>query len=366
MAIQALTISGIRNLEKVQLEFSPAINLFYGNNGAGKTSLLEAIYMVGMARSFQNNRTRSLINHGAEAAEISAQLSDQRRINISRGKDGSQQVHLAGEKVSTVARLVTALPIQLIHAESFALLQGAPTQRRQFLDWGAFHEDAGFHEVWQSFKKSLKNRNALLRTGRPSDSEVRSWNQLLTVAAERIDELRKNYLAGLIPLFHQLLSEVLVLPQLRTHYYRGWDKDRPLAEVLAEQYGRDRKLGYTHAGSHRADLRFKIDNRPATNELSRGQQKLIVAVLKIAQSLYLQQQTKRSSVFLIDDLPSELDQAHIRKFAKLLQNLTSQVVITAIDRASLQAFNNSSLPVRMFHVEHGRIKPITLREQPNE
>jgi DNA replication and repair protein RecF len=359
VSIKTLSFQGIRNLASSQISLSEGINVFYGDNGAGKTSVLEAIHVMAMARSFKLSRTRTVIAHEQDELLVAGELTDIGRLAVRRTQKGQYQVRMKGESIQSLAELVHQLPLQLIHSDSFALLEGSPGDRRQFLDWGVFHQFNNFHEDWQKLQKSLKNRNSLLRSGRIERSEMDVWEREYLAAAERIDIDRKAYLAGFVPCFHNVLEQLIELPELKIHYYRGWDKDRPLNEVLNHQRDRDKKLGYTQSGPQRADMRIKVGKINAADELSRGQQKLVVCALKIAQSLYLQQQQERPTVFLIDDLPAELDHQHIQKLGALMEGLNSQVFMTCVDPEPLKHFWKQPDHVQMFHVEHGEIRPVT-------
>ncbi|EAR09828.1 DNA replication/repair protein RecF [Reinekea blandensis] len=355
MAVLTLSFQGIRNLASARLNLSPGVNVFYGDNGAGKTSVLEAIHLLAMARSFKLARTRTVVSHELEELLVTGELGDGSRLGVRRTQKGQVQIRLNGESLASLAQLVHLMPVQLIHSDSFALLEGSPGDRRQFLDWGVFHQTVAFHEDWQRLQKSLKNRNSLLRSGRIERSQLAVWEREYIEAAERIDGYRKQYLEGFVPCFHDVLNQLVSLPELRIHYYRGWDRQKPLNEVLEQQRDRDMKLGYTQSGPQRADMRIKVNKVNAADELSRGQQKLVVCALKIAQSLYLQRQQNQPTVFLIDDLPAELDHHHIQRLGALMETLQSQVFMTCVDPAPLKTFWKHPDQVRMFHVEHGEI-----------
>ena len=359
MPVETLSLRGVRNLREAQLEFTAGVNVFYGDNGAGKTSLLESIHLLAMARSFKASRTRTVVADQSDELLIAASVAGVGRLAVRRSRKGQTQIRFNGRSLATLAELVHLLPLQLIHADSFALLEGNPGDRRQFLDWGVFHQFSTFHSDWQKLEKSLKNRNSLLRSGRIKPSELDVWERVYLAAAERIDDDRKRYLEGFVPCFHTVLSQLIELPELRIHYYRGWDKDRPLPDILNQQRARDCKLGYTQSGPQRADMRIKIGKVNAADVLSRGQQKLVVCALKIAQSLYLQKQQALPTVFLIDDLPSELDHHHIQKLGTLMEGLKTQVFMTCVDPAPLQTFWKNPDRISMFHVEQGQIRQAT-------
>lgn len=357
MSIVRLSIQGVRNIVNTQFHPGTGVNVLYGDNGAGKSSVLEAIHLLALARSFKLSRTRTLIRDGDDQAVVFGELDTGTRIGVQRSRSGQHSIRINGEPVGAVSELAHRLPLQLIHSDSFRLLEGSPSDRRQFLDWGVFHQDSAFHTAWHNAQKSLKNRNSLLRSGRMDRSQLAIWQHEFVVAAEHIDDLRKHYLNDFVPLFHQVLDQLIELPDLRIHYYRGWDKSRPLDDVLTSQWDRDSKLGYTQSGPQRADMRIKVRSQAASDVLSRGQQKLVVCALKVAQSLHLQAEHNRPTTFLVDDLPAELDRQHIRKLGALMEGLTGQVFMTSVDPAPLNDFWQSPDRIRLFHVEQGQVHP---------
>ncbi|MDN3647675.1 DNA replication/repair protein RecF [Reinekea marina] len=355
MSIDTLSVQGVRNLANTQLNLSPNVNIFYGLNGAGKTSLLESIHLLSMARSFRQARTKTVVSHELDELLITAKDSDLGLLAVRRTAKGQVQIRQNGQSLASLAELVQQKPLQLIDSSSFSLLEGSPSDRRQFLDWGVFHQFPNFHSDWQKLQKSLKNRNSLLRSGKLSKAEFEVWEREYLSCSERIDQARKGYLEGFVPCFHEVLSALIELPELRIHYYRGWDRSKPLNEVIEHQRERDQKLGYTQSGPQRADMRIKTGKLNAADVLSRGQQKLVVCALKIAQSVYLQSQQKMPTTFLLDDLPAELDQNHIQKLGALMERLEGQVFMTCVDPKPLSNFWNKPEQVKMFHVEHGAV-----------
>ena len=360
MPLKRLAVTGVRNLHPVTISPSPRINIISGPNGSGKTSLLEAIHILGMARSFRSSKLQPIIQHEQNACTVfaevllhSGQLSS---MGITRTRQAEYQIRLNGQAVRSVAQLVEMLPLQLINPDSFRLLEGAPKQRRQYLDWGVFHVEHRFMGTWQRLQKSLKQRNSLLRRGRMDRSAVSPWDTEFILAAEQIDEYRKLYLKRLKPVFQSVLAQLIELPDLTLSYFRGWDKEKALAEVLDAQFERDVQVGHTQAGPQRADLKLRIQGMNAVDVLSRGQQKLVVSALKIAQGYLLRESDKlQDCVFLVDDLPSELDQQHRKSLCALLEALECQVFISCVEPNQLADCWADATPRAMFHVEHGQI-----------
>ncbi|SDU33334.1 DNA replication/repair protein RecF [Halopseudomonas salegens] len=360
MPLTRLSVTGVRNLHPVTLHPAPRINLVYGANASGKTSLLEAIHLLGLARSFRTNKLQPVIQYAESQCTVFAELvSDQgetTQIGVQRSANSEFVIRINGQNVRSAAQLAETMPLQLINPDSFRLLEGAPKQRRQFLDWGVFHVEHGFLAAWQRLQKSLKQRNSLLRRGRIDSLLLAPWELELVQAANQIDAYRQSYIGRLKPVFEQVLADMLTIDGLTLSYFRGWDKEKPLADVLAQQFERDCQLGHTQAGPQRADLRVRVNNLNAVDVLSRGQQKLLVSALKIAQGYLLKQQYgPQSCVFLVDDLPSELDAHHRQALCRLLEQLDCQVFITCVEPEQLTGLWQSETPKKLFHVEHGHI-----------
>lgn len=366
--IQQLTITDIRNLTSVTLKPSPSVNILYGLNGSGKTSVLEAINILGVARSFRTSRIKPVINQGSEACTVFGRIgvkSSTVPIGVSRNlRDESLQIRVAGENLKSTSELARLLPLQVINPDTFQLLEGSPKLRRNFIDWGVFHvKHQDFFPLWKRMQKALKQRNSLLRHGRISGSELISWNIEFEKAANAIDLLRSEYIQCLTPVFNQVLSELTELEDLSVQYYRGWDKDKSLSEVLLSGLARDAKSGYTHSGPQRADLRIRIGKVSAVDILSRGQLKLVVCALKLAQGFLYKELSGKQCVFLVDDLPSELDIPHRLALCQLFQKMNCQTFITCVEKEALERCWLPETEVKMFHVKHGQI---ALDENPGQ
>jgi len=363
MSLRNLQVTALRNLSAVNLSPSPRINILFGDNGSGKTSLLEAIHLLGLARSFRSQPVQSLIQHGqpqyAVFAEVERASNASARLGISRDRQGELHLRIDGENARSLAQLAQQLPLQLINPNSFRLLEGAPKQRRQFLDWGVFHVEQQFLPTWQRLQRALRQRNSWLRHAKMQADFQAVWDRELCLASDAIDGYRRSYIQTLKPVFERILAELIELDGLTLSYYRGWDKERSLPDVLAASFLRDQQLGHTQAGPQRADLRIRLAGSNAADVLSRGQQKLLVCALHIAQGHLLSQAGRSQCVYLVDDLPSELDSAHRRALCRLLEGLGCQVFITCVDRRALEDNWRADTPIALFHVEQGQIRAVT-------
>ncbi len=366
MAIDKLTVSDVRNLENISIQPSPEINVFCGLNGSGKTSILEAIHLLGLARSFRTTRTKPVIRSGRDKCTVFGLIRSGVNnhnllpVGISRGlNEENALIRVSGKTVSTSSELARLIPIQIINPDTFKLLEGSPALRRNFIDWGVFHvKHTEFLPAWKRMQKALKQRNSLIRHGRISDSELSVWNQELNKSACLVDKLRADYIGLLLPYFYEILESISGLEGIEISYYRGWDKEKSLCDVLESGLSRDIQSGYTHAGPQRADLKVRYSKSSAVDTLSRGQLKLVVCALKLAQGYLLSEVTGNKCIFLIDDLPSELDALHRKALCHLLQQMRCQVFITCVDKELLTDCWLPDVDCKMFHVKQGQVELI--------
>lgn len=355
MAIVDLVVRDFRNIETVDLRFSAQLNLIFGSNGAGKTSLLEALHFLGRAQSFRTAHTASLIREGSSAFLLRGHVQGiggaLMPVGMQRGPD-QLQVRMGGRRVAHLSELLPHFPFQVFTPESHRLLEGGPRYRRKYLDWGVFHVEPSFFPAWQRYSRALKQRNAALRTGARSH-EVRLWDRELVESATAMDASRKAYLDKLLPALRVRIADLVGLETLVWDYRSGWSRKLDYARALDESIDGDRRQGFTRAGPHRADLLPMLDGQPAHERVSRGQQKQIAIALMLAQAAIYQEYTGRSCIFLVDDLASELDDRHRDKVVGYLRELGAQVFLTAIDPSAIDV---AAWPEQAaFHVEHGEV-----------
>lgn len=353
--ISRLDVLNVRNLSDVKLAPSKKLNLIFGDNGSGKTSLLEAIHLLGLGRSFRSQKLNSIIQHDKEDCVVFCETLEGASIGLRKSRRQGHQLRLMGEKQRNWADAARHLPVQILNSESFMLLEGSSKVRRRYLDWGVFHVEQDFVGAWRKAAKCLAHRNLLLKQKSLDRAQLEAWDVELCRLSELIDRSRRDYFAVLYPALLETVARLIDLPELNLHYSRGWDDSADLGSVLKAGMSKDLKYGATQHGPHRADLSVRIGRNEAVEVLSRGQQKLLVSAMKIAQGSLLSQQIGVKSVYLLDDLPSELDIANRRRVCHLLDGLECQIFMTCVDPAELERSWPAGLMPRKFHVEHGKM-----------
>jgi len=361
MALTSLQLLDFRNIQQAQLEFRADWNLICGANGSGKTSLLEAIYLLAHGRSFRTGKPHKVIRHEQAQYTLFARVDwsmQQIALGMQRDRQGEWQVRLNGETVQRLADCASLLPVQLVQPESFRLFFGGPKERRQFFDLGLFHVEPSFYDVWLRFHKVLKQRNALLKSRQAYGPQYQYWDQQFVELAVQLQHLRLSYLSTLSVALAELTSSVASLQKLQLELTAGWQCRRndtaELQQQLQDCFAMDLKFGYSQIGPQKADLRLKSDGEAVEDVLSRGQLKVLLFALKVAQSNVIAQRGHKQPLLLIDDLASELDDQSKRQIFNFLAQLQSQVFITAIEPDQILPHLTQNAAV--FHVEHGQIK----------
>jgi len=352
-----LQATHLRNLSDVSLVLDPSLNLFWGLNGSGKTSLLEAVYYLGTGRSFRGAQIDPLIQRGRLGCMVTGTVltPDQRsiRLGVQRGEAGRRVIRVDGETKQHTSELARYLPSLLLGPATVELLTGPPGLRRNFLNWGVFHVKPQFSQLWQDGLRVLRQRNALLR-GKGSAHELVTWTERLVEASELIDCERQRYFDAFLPVFTETYRFLMELEGVKCSYRRGWDKKSTLAEVLALQLTSDQQRRFTQSGFHRADIRMTIDGSPVAQVCSRGELKLLSWSMVLAQGLLVSQNERSKAIFLVDDLAAELDIRHQVAIAELLVQQGGQVLVTGTDGKHLEGLWGK-VSRKLFHVEQGKI-----------
>ena len=352
---------GFRNLDEIVLEPHPQLTIVHGTNGAGKSGLLEAIQCLATGHTFRTRQRRDYAAHDGRPLLLAGQLLDQldgseHRCGMQRGDDGQLDIRIDYRPAANVAELARLMPVKALVPDSHKLVQDGPDERRRFVDWGCFHASEEFAAVWRRFRRALSQRNEVLRH-RGSDDEVRSWDEAVASHGEQLDRLRKSYLEQ-FALHVKKRAQVVDFPfHMELEWRSGWSDDRSLAQALHTRLEHHRRLKTTADGPHRADLVVKANDRLARPVLSRGQQKMLVYVLHLAQLDCLTSATGKRAIVLCDDPFAELDDEHQRRLLGQLQDTGCQVILTAANPLPAPLSPDaSSLDARWLELDRGQVR----------
>jgi DNA replication and repair protein RecF len=347
-----LRLENLRNLEALQLRPQPGINLLTGPNGAGKTSILEGIYLLSHAGSFRTARSEVLLRDGAVGLSVFGQLDvGSRTVKLGLAHAGDRWVaRVDGSDAPNLTTLLRCCAVVCFEPGSHALISGPAEERRRFLDWGVFHVEQDFADVVRRYRRGLRQRNAVLRD-QGSDAELDAWDDELGSAGEALAGARNRYLDRFTPLLEALAQRYLPeLGALRLRRRDGWPREVPLRQALREGRIADRERAHSTRGPHRADWLLGFERLPRREHLSRGQEKLCALACTLAQAQLYHDDHSEWPIVILDDLPSELDQAHQALTLASLEAV-SQVFISSTDMSpALERAGGCR-----FHVEQGRI-----------
>jgi DNA replication and repair protein RecF len=352
LTIRRVQVTDFRCLQSVALDLDSRFTLISGANASGKTSLLEALYVLGRGRSFRTRRLEHLIRHGRERFVVFGEIEAfDRRVAI--GVEGSAtgvRAKLGGAKVASLAELASLLPVQIIDPEIHRLIEEGPSRRRRFLDWGVFHVEPRFVEDWTRFQQALKQRNAALKSRQPR-SVIAAWDGDLARYGESLSTARARYV-GLLTEHAVSIARHLLGMELSVSYRAGWTRGSSLAEALLQSWGHDQESGATQVGPHRAELHIRLDDMAVKDRISRGQQKLLAAALLMAQVKLFPQDSPVRPSLLLDDPAAELDNERLTGLIAEVSSQSVQLIVTTLH----PEFSEFGTPGMRYRIERGSVR----------
>lgn len=354
MWLDELHIQNCRIIETADLALSNKANFIIGENGAGKTSVIEALSILSQGRSFRSSKIKELIRHDAESGNLLVRASGQdvnglnMNIGIERSTNGSR-IRINKQSIRTQAALSKHLPISIIHPLSQDLILGGAANRRRYLDWLSFYLHEGFYDLWRRYQSLLKQRNAALKNPQYYFS-LETLTQQIASLQPRLLTLRRSSLATLqhslseiSPLFLCELKPCLTVKQGLPVDEHASEED--IYNFYMDNLHKEKERRRTLYGYHLGDLMIKRDDYLVSSTASRGQIRLITILLILAQNNAI----PGNNIIAIDDLSSELDKDNQQNLLSFLQDMDAQLIITATHDDLLSGMSEAN----MFHVKHG-------------
>lgn len=351
MILSELKIQHLRNLVSVDLHLNSRFNFIVGPNGSGKTSILEAFYLLSCGHSFRSREITPIIHKDHSSLTVFARSFDNQTISIQKSLSEPTQIKLNSQFCSATSQLAYALPAQIFYSDIFSIIDAGSSIRRSVLDWGLFHVKHDYLSIWKAYKKVLKQRNALLKQHAPYEHFI-PWDIQLSDLADSLHQRRSDYFLLWKEEFDKVLSD-LSTTTCTIEYFKGWDRKstgKNLQAVLAESFQSDKHKSYTQYGAHQADILIESQETKAKHILSRGQQKIILIALKLAQSNLL----NTDCLYLFDDFPAELDDAHQMRLMRYLEKLRGQFIITSTHKMIADDFEKGDSAVT-FNIRDGLV-----------
>ncbi len=356
MALQRLQVTDFRCLQNVIVDLDSRFTLISGANGSGKTSLLEATYVLSRGRSFRTRVVEHLIRRGTDRFVVFGEsIRGERIVPIGvEGRSGRAgtgiRAKIDGLQARSVAQLSENLPVQIIDPEVHQLIEGGPARRRRYLDWGVFHVEQGFIGHWQRYHRALHQRNAALKA-RHSFAATTAWDRELLIHGTEISDARARYTESLLSTATALIAALLE-QDLTLVYRPGWPKDVSFEEALRQSWSADQERGSTQVGPQRGELVIRVNGIAARDDVSRGQQKLLAAALLIAQINLFPIDSPIRPTLLLDDPSAELDDQRLAKLIAELSGTRTQLIVTTL-HADFAALGTPGQHIRL---ENGGVK----------
>ena len=357
MRVSAIDVQHLRILDSIKLEFSPSVNLLVGSNGSGKSSLLEAVHILGSGRSFRSHRLRDVVTHGESSLRIVGKTVSSsgatETIGVEHSPDGLR-ARRGGVDVRASSELASFLPMVTVTPDTYRLVTDGADLRRRIIDRLLFHVEPRYILHYQRYRRALRQRNAAIRDG-ASNAHLAGWSAELATAGEQLTEQRIRYLDRALPKMMDIVAKLVGIP-VDIQFHCGWDATVSLIRACEHSLASDRLRGYTQIGPHRADLRFTLDARPLQHALSRGETKLFVTAVFVAQARDLASILGYPPVVMVDDLASELDPDSRRRCLAELNATGAQLFLTGVPGCGLGPDDLDE--GCLFHVEQGRIAEV--------
>ncbi|MEO0469665.1 MAG: DNA replication/repair protein RecF [Bacteroidota bacterium] len=370
MHISRLQLTQFRNYDALALGFSPAINCLVGENGAGKTNVLDALHYLSFTRGFRNTQDQHAIQEGGdfflnEGQVEKGDLSYQIQCNVVKGK--GKKLIVNKDPLKKMSDHIGRIPMVAILPHDTNLIDGPAADRRKFVDQLISQYDPSYLRNLIQYEKILAQRNALLKYfgehGGFDQEQIGLWDMQLIPNGIAIQEARGKFVEDFLPIFQHyfkaIVSErknevpnVRYRPSIKENTEAGWQNQ------LGAKMEKDRVNGYSSAGSHRDELIFSINHQSVRNFGSQGQQKTFVIALKLAQYQLLEQQARFSPILLLDDIFDKLDENRLQHIAHILdQEIKGQIFITdtSYDRLMIAFSESEQREVRFFSVMDGGV-----------
>lgn len=340
MIIKNLKIFNFKNHSEKSFDFSPEINCFVGNNGAGKTNILDALHYLSMAKSFLGNLDAQNILHDSDFFAIEAEIQGEEKndiIKVQLPKEGKKIIKKNDKTYERIADHIGFLPSVMISPYDANLISDGSESRRKFLDTMISQTDSDYLFALIQYQKTLQQRNALLKyfaKNRTFDLDsLEIYNEPLTKFGTQIFEKRQRFVASILPTIQHFYEIISKGNEKVTVIYESNLNEQNFEEILSENLEKDRVLTYTSRGIHKDDLRFEMNGNLIKKFGSQGQQKSFLIALKLAQIKRIKDITNKNPILLLDDIFDKLDDNRVSQLIELVnQQNFGQIFITDTHR----------------------------------
>lgn len=356
MRIKSLKVNDLRNIKHFCLNTDKVFNIIYGENGSGKTTVLEALHILSTGKSFRSSKPETIISYGKKQFSVFVSSVDhnlkERSFGIARQQSGEVNIKIDTVPSKRISDLALNVLVQVISPDSISLLVGGPSERRKYLDYIMFHVEPSYYKSWQEYKKILQQRNNLLKTYgyRVNPKQLEAWDKQFIDKALIVITLLQVQIESILSHIKIYIKKMINL-DIDISYAQGFQGELNLS-ALEKLRSKELASGSSQIGPHKSDLLLTVQGQPADKLLSRGQSKLLVCALILAQASYVYKKTQKKPVFLLDDLPSELDENAREKVYQAIKSMDLQAFVTGIELNQLLP-RDKSIQSSVFSIANG-------------
>ena len=342
MFLNSLSVKNLRSINTFNMTFQPGVNLIYGKNGKGKTSILEAIYMLSISRSFRSHFLRNIITEGKSNIKIIGKIKDKTNSNLKieyYKLKNNRRIKINEKAINNLSELLGVFPVTALSPDDIDIIH-SNKEKRKFFNMILCHSNKIYLHTLQKYQHTIKQRNSLLSQKIDDSSYLKVWDEKLSLLANKIWDIRRDFFNDFIPIFNSLWN------QLNCNFSANikYDVNQALSQenyykVLIENISKDIKRGYTTTGPHRDNINLFFNDMPVKECGSQGEKKIFLIVMKISEAIYISKKMKNEPIILLDDLFAMLDKD---RGLKVLNLLTSnfQIFITTTDANAETYFDN--------------------------
>ena len=365
MWLQKLSLLNFKNYSEAELNFIPSVNAFTGDNGAGKTNLLDAIHYLSLCKSYFNPIDGQQIKHDHEFFMVQGvfdknETDEAISCGLKRGQ--KKQFKRNKKEYHRLADHIGLFPLVMISPNDISIIVEGSEERRRFIDNVISQTDNGYLDELISYNRNLQNRNALLRQialrGKYDPDLLDIYDEQLTASGNHLFNKRRDFMRAFVEIFNRHYIYLSAGAEAVEMHYESPLLTNNFADLLKQNLERDRILERTTTGIHKDDLIFTLGGMPLKKFGSQGQQKSFLIALKLAQYTFLQQEKGFKPLLLLDDIFDKLDENRTRKLMKMVSNEDfGQIFITDTSRTRIESiFNEINLPINIFDVYKGDVK----------
>ena len=362
MILNRITILNYKNLEQVELSFSPKLNCLFGRNGMGKTNLLDALYFLSFCKSAGNPVDSQNIRHEADFFMIQGFYEEENgeleEIYCGMKRHQKKQFKRNKKEYSRLADHIGFIPLVMVSPADQELILGGSEERRRFMDVVISQFDKAYLEALIRYNKALAQRNVLLKSELPGDEELFTvWEEMMAQAGEVVFAKREAFIREFTPIFQDFYAYISQDHEAVTLTYESHARDTSLYEVIRQSRQRDQIMGFSLKGIHKDELVMQLGGYPLRREGSQGQNKTYLVALKLAQFDFLKRMGRTTPLLLLDDIFDKLDAHRVEQIVKLVAGKRfGQIFISDTNREHLDAIlQKVESDYRIFKVEDGRV-----------